>query len=235
MRRICLCVLAAISAGLSSHQVDARPVGASSLTGLPLYQSIARHEAILHGVPFNLVDAVMWVESRYNPSATGGVGEVGLMQVLPSTARMLGYHGSLRELRWPLNNIRLGTRYLAGAWRLAKGDICTTVMKYRAGHGENRFSVRSVDYCRKVRGHLAAGGYKVTGRLPKPTFGFYTAGSTAKFGRGMKDFVLAPRTAGCYVRVVQPGRRFGDCIPLSKLLKKGLVVRVVRPKKTKRK
>ncbi|MGI9463550.1 MAG: lytic transglycosylase domain-containing protein [Aestuariivirgaceae bacterium] len=235
MRRLFLSLLSVTAMCVASHPVDARPGGASSLTGLPLYRAIARHEAALQGVPFNLVDAVMWVESRYNPSATGGVGEVGLMQVLPSTARMLGFRGSMRQLRWPQTNIRLGTRYLAGAWRLGKRDICTAVMKYRAGHGEHRFSVRSVDYCRKVRKHLAAGGYKVTGTVPKPTFGFYTKGSPARYGPGMKGFVRTPGTARCFARVVQPGRRFGTCIPRSKLLKKGLVVRSARPGKTKRK
>jgi hypothetical protein len=63
-------------------------------------------------------------------------------------------------------------RYLADAWRLARGDICTAAMKYRAGHGETRFSVLSVRYCERVRQHLASVGFPVTGVLPEPTFGF---------------------------------------------------------------
>ena len=108
-------------------------------------------------------------------------------------------------------------------------------MKYRAGHGETRFSVRSVNYCKLVRKHMAGRGYKVTGTVPKPTFGFYAQGANTRYGRGMKGFVRSPRTEKCFARVVQPGPRFGACIPLSKLLKKGLVVRVTRPKKRKRK
>ncbi len=221
---------------LASHMpAMARPDGASSLSGRPLYRQIAGAEAARQGVPFDLVDAVMWVESRYNPAATGGVGEIGLMQLLPSTAHLLGFRGTLRELRWPQTNIRLGTRYLAEAWRLGKRDICTAVMKYRAGHGETRFSVRSVEYCKKVRHHMQNKGLKVAGTVPKPTFGFYSQGSKRRYGRGMKGFVRAPRTKGCYARVVQPGPRFGTCIPLSKLLKRGLVVKVTRPRKRKRK
>lgn len=234
MRHITMFIAAAIWVGALTCQADARPNGASALYGLPQFRSIARDEAARHGVPFSLVDAVMWVESRYNPAATGGVGEIGLMQIRPPTARMLGFRGTLRQLRWPQTNIRLGTRYLAEAWRLGNKDICTAVMKYRAGHGEHRFSVRSVNYCKKVRKHLATGGYRVTGVVPKPSFGFYAAGSPARYGRGMKGFVRSPRTKGCFARVVQPGARFGACIPLSKLLKKGLVVRVTRPRKLKR-
>jgi hypothetical protein len=44
-------------------------------------------------------------------------------------------------------------------------------MKYRAGHGETRFSYRSVDYCIAVRGKLFARGFPVTGSVPVATFG----------------------------------------------------------------
>ncbi len=93
------------------------------------------------------------------------------MQILPSTARMLGFSGTAAELAAPETNIRYGVTYLAQAWRLAGGDICTAVMKYRAGHGEKRFSYRSVDYCLAVRSKLAARGYSVTGSVPIATFG----------------------------------------------------------------
>jgi soluble lytic murein transglycosylase-like protein len=91
------------------------------------------------------------VESGYNPAAIGGVGEIGLMQILPSTPRMLGFAGSNSDLAVPATNIHYGVTYLARAWRLAGGDLCTAVMKYRAGHGETRFSYLSVNYCLAVR------------------------------------------------------------------------------------
>jgi hypothetical protein len=47
-------------------------------------------------------------------------------------------------------------------------------MKYRAGHGETRFSLRSVDYCVRVREHLAARGVAVSGAVPQPTLGGLT-------------------------------------------------------------
>ncbi|MGT2504613.1 hypothetical protein ACVOMS_34935 [Bradyrhizobium guangxiense] len=62
--------------------------------------------------------------------------------------------------------------YLAQAWAKAGGDLCTALMKYRAGHGETRFSQLSVDYCIKARARLAAKGYPVTGSVPVATFGF---------------------------------------------------------------
>jgi hypothetical protein len=44
-------------------------------------------------------------------------------------------------------------------------------MKYRAGHGETRFSFLSVEYCMRVRAHLAAAGVPISGSVPRPTFG----------------------------------------------------------------
>jgi len=136
------------------------------------YRSIAKAEAEKRGLPSAMADAVMRVESNYNPAARGKDGEYGLMQIMPPTARMLGLQGPVETLADPETNIRLGVRYLADAWRLAKGDICTAAMKYRAGHGESRFSVLSVRYCERVRQHLASVGYPVTGSVPEPTFGF---------------------------------------------------------------
>jgi Transglycosylase SLT domain len=136
------------------------------------YRLIAKTEAEKLGLPASMADAVMRVESNYNPAARGKDGEYGLMQIMPPTARLLGLQGPIETLAEPETNIRLGVKYLAEAWRLGKGDICTTVMKYRAGHGESRFSVLSVRYCERVRQHLASVGYPVTGSIPEPTFGF---------------------------------------------------------------
>jgi hypothetical protein len=44
-------------------------------------------------------------------------------------------------------------------------------MKYRAGHGETRFSFLSVNYCLAVRSKLFARGFRVTGNVPVATFG----------------------------------------------------------------
>ena len=138
------------------------------------YRPLIERESRASGVPPALVDAVMAVESGYNPAVVGMDGEIGLMQVLPSTARMLGFNGTAAELAVPEINIHYAAKYLAGAWRLAGEDLCTATMTYRAGHGETRFSSRSVDYCVRVRSHLAANGVAVTGSVPQPTFGAST-------------------------------------------------------------
>jgi hypothetical protein len=118
-------------------------------------------EAALQGVSAALVDAVVKVESNYRANTIGAVGEVGLMQVRPPTARLLGFTGTDQALADPETNIRLGVKYLAKAWALANGDLCRTLMKYRAGHGEEQMSALSVEYCRRARAHLASRGLEV--------------------------------------------------------------------------
>ena len=140
------------------------------------YRGLIEKEAAQDGLAPEIAEAVMAVESGFNPAAVGGAGEIGLMQILPSTARMLGFAGTLAELAEPETNIHYGVTYLAQAWRLAGGDLCTAVMKYRAGHGETRFSVLSVNYCVAVRAKLAARGFPVTGRVPVATFGESASG-----------------------------------------------------------
>jgi hypothetical protein len=156
------------------------------------YRAIIEREAMARGIPAELVDAVMSVESGYNPAAVGADGEIGLMQVMPATASMLGFTGTLAELAVPETNIHYGVMYLAGAWRLAGQDICTATMKYRAGHGQTRFSIRSVDYCIRVRARLFARGFPVTGTVPQPTFG-QTAGGITRVSRGQS---VSQRSAG---------------------------------------
>jgi soluble lytic murein transglycosylase-like protein len=143
----------------------------SPVTGPAGYRLLSALEAKRSGLAPEIADAVMQVESGYNPAAIGTSGEIGLMQILPSTARMLGFTGTDSDLAVPATNIHYGVMYLAQAWQLAGGDLCTAVMKYRAGHGETRFSYRSVDYCLAVRAKLFARGFPVTGSVPVATFG----------------------------------------------------------------
>lgn len=179
-RAVALCLLlAAAPRPAMAQAADASPAAGPAVphdapraaSGRDAYRGLVRAEAARAGLPPDLADAVAETESSYDPATVGAAGEIGLMQVMPATARMLGFSGTLDELAVPATNIRLGVTYLAQAWRLAAGDICTAVMKYRAGHGETRFSYLSVSYCVKVRAKLLARGYPVTGVVPAPTFG----------------------------------------------------------------
>lgn len=117
---------------------------------------IARYAA-QYGVPAALAHAVIRVESNYRPSALGSAGEVGLMQIKPATARMLGYSGSAKGLYDPDTNIRWGMKYLSQAHSLGGGDTCGTILRYNAGHAATRMNPISAAYCVKVKRHMAGG------------------------------------------------------------------------------
>jgi soluble lytic murein transglycosylase-like protein len=64
-----------------------------------------------YGFDPNRVMQMVYVESRYNPSARGAAGEIGLMQIKPSTARDMGFDPD--TLTDPATNIACGMKYLA--------------------------------------------------------------------------------------------------------------------------
>lgn len=116
---------------------------------------IAKHAAEA-GVPVQLADAIIRIESRYNPGARNG-GAVGLMQIKPQTARGLGYAGGASGLMNPDTNLRYGMRYLAAAYKMSGGDTCATVMRYQSGHYAKRINAANRAYCAKARTIMASG------------------------------------------------------------------------------
>lgn len=141
----------AARAGREGRSPLAAPAGAEGLRAL-----VARHAAA-NGVPFALADAVVRIESRYNPRAAHA-GNFGLMQIRHQTARGVGYSGGAAGLLDAETNARFGMKYLGQAYKLAGGDTCRTVMKYQSGHLASRMSGANRTYCAKVRSITASGG-----------------------------------------------------------------------------
>ena len=88
MKRAVLLGLASLAAVAAAAPLAAHGAGIDDIAG---YRLLAAAEARRAGVPQQIVDAVMRVESDYDPLASGDAGEVGLMQILPGTAAMLGF------------------------------------------------------------------------------------------------------------------------------------------------
>jgi soluble lytic murein transglycosylase-like protein len=89
----------------------------------------AEHYARAYQVPVELVDAVIQVESNWNPYAVSVKGAAGLMQLMPETAVRFGVRDrfNIRE------NVRGGVAYLAWLIRLFKGDLRLAVAAYFVG------------------------------------------------------------------------------------------------------
>lgn len=97
-----------------------------------LEQSIAQYAAF-YDVPESLVHRVVKRESTYNPKARNGP-YYGLMQILPATARTMGFRGSPSELLDADTNLKYGVKYLRGAWLLSDGSHDQAVKWYSRGY-----------------------------------------------------------------------------------------------------
>ena len=84
-------------------------------------------EARRNGLSPELVEAVAWRESRFNPSALSPKGAIGVMQLMPATARGLGVDPTDAS-----SNIRGGTALLAQLLRRYDGDVIKALAAYNA-------------------------------------------------------------------------------------------------------
>lgn len=80
------------------------------------------------GLSPNLIEAVAWTESRFNPSARSPAGAEGLMQLMPATAAALGV-----DARQPDQNLRGGAVYLRQMLDLFENDLVLALAAYNAG------------------------------------------------------------------------------------------------------
>lgn len=96
---------------------------------LPGIDRHLQQQARTHGVDPELVDAVIRVESAWNPQARSHKGALGLMQVMPATGARFG----VRDLFDPRQNITAGVRYLR--WLLDRFDnnLEWSLAAYNAG------------------------------------------------------------------------------------------------------
>lgn len=95
------------------------------------YAGFVKAAATKHGVDADLLDAVIRVESAYNPNAVSSKGAVGLMQLMPETAKRYG----VKNRRDPEENIHGGADYLSDLLDLFKSDIKLALAAYNAGEG----------------------------------------------------------------------------------------------------
>lgn len=84
-----------------------------------------------YGVDAKLLKAICYTESSFNPNSTSSVGAMGLMQLMPSTAKYLG----VEDAYDPQQNIMGGAKYIAHLIKKYDGDIETALSAYNTGPG----------------------------------------------------------------------------------------------------
>ncbi len=96
-------------------------------------RAMINETADAHDVPRSLVHRVIQRESDYRPNARNGP-YYGLMQILPATARQMGFQGEASDLLDPQTNLTYAVKYLRGAWLVSDGSEPEAVMWYARGY-----------------------------------------------------------------------------------------------------
>ena len=99
----------------------------------PELRTLIEKYAALYEVPVALVQRVVIRESTHRPGARNGP-YYGLMQILPQTAKSMGYQGTPDGLLDAETNLKYAVKYLRGAWLLSYGDYDTAVSWYARGY-----------------------------------------------------------------------------------------------------
>jgi hypothetical protein len=128
--------------------------------GIREFHRVAEEKALKHNVDPKLVRAVISAESNWNPHAVSPKGAVGMMQLMPKTARDMGVDN-------PLNadeNIEGGVKYLKYLLDKFRGNLALTLAAYNAGPalvskvGGVPSIPETVSYVRQVMNEYSGGG-----------------------------------------------------------------------------
>ena len=133
----------AASAAPSAAQAGAAARLLSLFDVSPTYKKLGIHlqeASRTHGVDYALLQALIATESGFDPVAVSPKGAVGLMQLMPDTARRYGVAGDSKnpvekKLTDPRTNIKAGTKYLSYLLDLFPGQLELALAAYNAGEG----------------------------------------------------------------------------------------------------
>jgi soluble lytic murein transglycosylase-like protein len=101
-----------------------------------------------------LLHAIAHVESRHNPDAVSHAGALGLMQVMPATARRFGVVSPHTALRDPRISLEVSSRYLKNLQQRFDNNLSLVIAAYNAGEGAVEKYGRQVPPYKETRGYV---------------------------------------------------------------------------------
>ena len=116
-----------------------------------MYDDLIVEHARMNGVRTDLVRAVMQVESGFNPSARSAKGAMGLMQLMPETARLYGVSNPYN----PAENVRAGVKYIRALLDRYEGNEELALAAYNAGPGAVDKHGQNVPPYKETRNYVA--------------------------------------------------------------------------------
>jgi len=130
-------------------------------------EKIVQQAANDHAVDPNLVRAIIKVESNFNPQAVSRKGAIGLMQLMPTTAKSL----NVRNPYDPAQNVDAGVRHFKQLLDSYNGNVELSLAAYNAGAGAVRRS-RGIPKYSETRDYVK----RITGIYGSNTARLYTPG-----------------------------------------------------------
>lgn len=119
---------AAVTSGSQTNATSSGNTSSSSSTSLDAYFEEA---AAKYNVDVKLLKAIAHAESNFNPNATSSSGAMGVMQLMPSTAKSLGITDAYNAY----DNIMGGAKVIAEHLANYNGDVSLALAAYNAGSG----------------------------------------------------------------------------------------------------
>jgi soluble lytic murein transglycosylase len=141
MRILTLLAVAILAvAGIGAWVVEAEPDWYLRARYQLEYDHILRAHGQNYDLDPALLAAVVYAESRFDPNVESEAGAIGLMQLLPETAKGIalrtgGARFVVADLRDPEINVRYGAWYLDHLRRRYDGDLRLALAAYHAGPG----------------------------------------------------------------------------------------------------
>lgn len=137
-----------------------------------LYDGMIRGASEAYKVPFDWIKAIIGTESGFNPTAYRAEPAIndasyGLMQLLYSTARWMGFAGEPEQLFNPAVNIDIGTKYLAYLIGRYGGDSFERIYSAYNSGSPDKYTTSSqvaahvrnaLDWLRRVQAEIVSPG-----------------------------------------------------------------------------